>query len=152
MKRFRAGGLALLLALVAPLSGCTGNGEPTNPNLLVPKLVFDLLPSGEALVYLHSAFGDRRYDSMSIELDNVTVAQATNAYSLEHRFPPGSFHLRALASSGNATFRIEALFNDVTPGDVKIIVALADESGTWSDARTYGLPMERILHRHEANS
>jgi hypothetical protein len=136
----------LALLLVAALSGCA-TGEPgPNPNLAAPKLLVAARADGNFTVYLHAAFGERAYDWLSIAVDNRTVANRTAAYSLEDTVNGTSFFLDVGASSSGQLYEYRARVDvlPATSGD-RVRVATLDADGTWSDPRTFSLPLEQIL-------
>lgn len=142
----------VLVALLALTSGCLGS-EPTNPNLLAPKVVLDMLPDGDIALFVHSAFGERRYDSITLALDNETIDTRSQAFSLEHRMNQTQFFLDVSARSGESEFRLRGAFDlNTTATQPRIDVSLLDSRTGWADERTYGLPFERILDRPEVTA
>lgn len=144
----RLASLALLMA-VPLLAGCATDGEPANPNLLAPKVVVDALPDGSLTIFVHSAFGERRYDRLEILVDNASESVRTASFSIEHRVNRTPAFLEVRAASGEETFRFQGLVALPPVRDERIEVAFVSEEGEWSEAREYGLPFERILERPE---
>ena len=128
------------------LAGCTLDGTPTNPNLLAPKVILQAWPDGNLTVYVHSAFGEHDYDWLALAIDNETVANRTDAYSLEERVPTTSFFLTVRAGAADQVYELQARV-DVDDERERARVAFLDAGGEWADPRTFSLPVERILDR-----
>lgn len=143
--RVKAVSLASVL-LGATLAGCAVDGDPANPNLLAPKVLLQPRSDGGVTVFVHSAFGDHDYDWMTLAVDNVTVANRTQAFSLEERIPSTGFFLTVRAGAGEQVYEMRGRV-DVDPSGERARVALLDGDGEWDDPRTFNLPMERILGR-----
>lgn len=136
----------LLLLLPALAAGCTA-GE-VNPNLLAPKVVVDVLPSGDVAVFVHSAFGERRYDSIVVHIDNATAAERAHAFSLEERVNQSRFFLDVQVVSGESVFRFQGDFDlEGVEEKERVDVAILDPQGGWTEPRTYSLPFVQILDR-----
>lgn len=134
----------LALAAAAGLAGCASG----NPNALAPKLVVDLRPEGGLTVFIHSAFGEHAYDSLSVRLDNATTRQRVSSFSLEESFPSEGFYLEVEASLEGETYAVRGRV-DLGPDREHVQVAFVDAEDQWSDAREFSLPFERILERRD---
>jgi hypothetical protein len=132
----------IALLMVAALAGCLSR-EPANP----PKVVVDRLGEGPVTIFVHSAFGDRRYDSIVLRIDNETVASRTNAFSLEFEVDRPNFFLDVSAESGTSSFTLVATFAPSVDRPDRLDVSLRDKTEEWSEPRAYSLPYERILER-----
>lgn len=133
------------LMLGATMAGCA-LGDPANPNLLAPKVLLEPRSDGGLTVFVHSAFGDHDYDWISLAVDNVTVANRSQAFSLEERVPSNGFFLTVHARAGEQVYGMSGRV-DADPEAGRVRVALVDEEGGWDDPRTFNLPLERILER-----
>lgn len=135
-----------LLLLAGGAAGCVGNGEPANPNLLAPKVVLDGLEDGSYTVFVHSAIGERRYDSLVLLVDNETVVERYDVFSLEHRIEvlPAFVDVRAVSGTTQFSFRASLLPD---PEENGVGIALVSATGEWSEPRRYSLPFERFLER-----
>lgn len=137
---------AALAAVVvaALLAGCAA-GEPSNPNLMAPKMILRAHDDGSVTVYVHSAFGERDYDLLALTVDNATFQRA-EAFSIEERIPDQDFFLgvRAMAYGQAYEIRGQVLVDEDRE---RVRILLLDEKGDWEPARTYNLPYERILER-----
>lgn len=144
----KAGWLIPLL-VAASFAGCTA-GEAPNPHLLSPKVVLQARPDGNLTVYVHSAFGERAYDWLSLRVDNVTVANRTDAFSLEETVPGDSHFLEVTTGTSTQVYVMRARV-DVEPDGERAQVSFLDDEGAWSDAKPFTLPFEHILEREEAD-
>lgn len=138
-------GWAVALVGAACLAGCAEGG---NPNIFAPKLVIDARPDGGATVFVHSAFGERPYDALSMSLDNATTFARDHTFSLEERLPQDGFYLEVEAAVAQETYALRARL-DILPDREHATVAFVDLEGQWSDAREVNLPFERILERRD---
>jgi len=138
----RVGWIAMVVAAVA-WAGCAG-GEPANPNLAAPKLVIAHRADGNATVFLHSAFGERVYDWIHLEIDNATLVNETSTFAVEEIVGPG-FYVEASAQFGEALYELRARV-DVFRVEERASVALVDADGEWAkEAESFDLPYERLL-------
>jgi hypothetical protein len=133
--------------LAAAMAGCTLGGETANPNLLVPKLLLDAQPGApNATVYVHSAFGDHAYDWMSLDVDNVTIANRTDVFSLEEQVPATGFFLTVRAGASGQVYEMKGRI-DLDGDRQKARVAFLEDATDWNAPRTFNLPFERLLDR-----
>lgn len=135
-------GLVVLAALAGALSGCT-QAPATNPNLLAPKLVIDYTVDGRTELYMHSAFGERAYDNLTVTLDNVTLARRTFGFSLDVTTERTAFFLSAYARAGASRFSWQGQVVLSPVNDTLAVVPWA-EDGPLGE-RTGGLPYEILL-------
>lgn len=141
------GSWVALIVAAAALAGCAG-GEPANPNLAAPKLVMQTLTGGEAVIFVHAAFGERMYDWIVLLIDNETLTNRTAAFSLEETVPTGSFFFEAEAGTPRERYALRG-HAMVDPVDERVRVAFVNEDGAWSDAQNFGLPFERVMTRRD---
>lgn len=134
------------LVLGAVLAGCTLGGDSANPNLLAPKILLDAPRDGNATVYVHSAFGEHDYEWLTLQADNVTLANRTGAFSLEERVPSGGFYLSVRVGASGQVYEMRGRV-DLDPARQKVHVAFHDGAGAWDEPRTFSLPFERLLDR-----
>lgn len=136
-----------LLMLLPLMAGCASGGEPSNPNLVAPKVVVDALPNGNWTVFVHSSFGERRYESIEVRIDNETVSARTQAFSVEHDIETAPFFLEVRVVASASTYQYRALVapaGEESTGAELVTVSL---DGKWGDARRVGLPYQEILER-----
>ncbi|HUR69988.1 MAG TPA: hypothetical protein VM370_12140 [Candidatus Thermoplasmatota archaeon] len=140
----KAGFFVALLAAAA-LSGCT-TGDTANPNLAAPKLVVAPRPDGNATLFIHSAFGERAYDWVTLRIDNETRLNRTASFSVEEVLAPG-FYLEAEAGLGEVVYTLRGRFDVFVPED-HVSVSLVDHDGAWPrEAESQRLPFEHLLER-----
>jgi len=135
--------VALLAATAA--SGCTG-GETTNPNLAAPKLVLQARSDGAIIVFVHSAFGERLYEWISLRADNETVNNRTESFSLEEVVDRSGFYLDAKAATAREVYSLRGRV-DVDLATARAAVAFHDDDGDWDAPQNFALPFERVLTR-----
>lgn len=136
-----------LLALAAALSGCVSD-DPANPNLAAPKVVVQARPDGDVTLYVHGAFGERLYEWLTLRVDNVTVTNQTNRFSLETTTPARGFFLEVAGESGEQLYESRARV-DIDPTGQRAVVSSLDAKGKWGDERSYSLPFGTILERRD---
>lgn len=139
-----------LVLLAGGLSGCMGGDEPANPNLLAPKVVFDVASDGSYVVFVHSAIGERRYDRLELLVDNETVAEREDAFSLEHRIGDLPAYVEVRTLSGTTQFHFRAGLQADPDSEEALAVSLVDADGDWAEPRRFSLPFERFLERPPA--
>lgn len=135
-----------MLAVIAAAAagGCTAGDA--NPHLLSPKLVVRAEEDGGVTLYVHSAFGDRVYDRITVLVDNATVATRVEAFSLETTVAQPGFFVEVAAALEDERYRLQARLDVDAEGGRALLVTL-DEQGEWGDVESYGLPYERIVER-----
>lgn len=139
----KAAWIVALLATVA-LAGCAA--QPANPSLSAPKLVVAARPDGNATVFMHSAFGERAYEWISLSADNQSLTNRSSAFSVEASLLSG-FYLDAAAQAGEEVYVLRARI-DVFAAEERASVSLVDSEGKWPDeAESFGLPYEHLLER-----
>lgn len=136
----------LAVAAIALLGGCTA-GEPVNPNLSAPELLIQPRPDGNVTLYVHGAFGERSYDWIELQVDNLTIANHTDVFSLEERVQTHGFFATVRAGVNDQIYETRVRFDLVE--DERALVAFLDQKGEWVDARPYGLPFGTILERRD---
>lgn len=135
-----------LVLLGAALSGCAGGSDTGNPNLVAPKVVLALRADGNLTLYLHSAFGEHRYDWLEVRVDNATIANRTSAFSLEESTNATGFFLDVAAEAQGQLYQYRARVDLARAGATENLrVATVDDEGTWSEPRSFGLPYQQIL-------
>lgn len=145
----RWGSLVALLLATAATAGCA-EGGPANPNLAAPKLVLQTREDGTLIVFIHSAFGERIYEWISLAADNTTINNRTAAFSLEQAMSATGFYLNATAGTPREMYTLRARL-DVDLKEEEVLVAFHDDEGVWSkEPEAFGLPFERVLNRREA--
>lgn len=137
-------GLLTALLLSAALAGCTAG--TANPHLLAPKLVIHPQEDGNVTLYVHSAFGERVYDELSLAVENVTVATRADAFSLETSVASPGFFVEVAAVRDDEWYHLRARI-DVDVEEPRIRVVALDEKGMWQEPQTFALPYERIIER-----
>ncbi len=147
MAAVRLGVAAILLAVAS--GGCL-RVAPVNPNLLAPKVVFDADRDGKAQVYVHSAFGDRRYDEIAVEVNNATRRVVEGAYSVEERLGVADAFVRVSARYAENSFGFGSRITLDEDGE-RVMVSVAAAGGTWEPPRSFNVPFERILERDEGS-
>lgn len=131
------------------MAGCTSEGGTTNPNLLAPKLVLDQREEGNVTVFVHSAFGERAYDWIRVSVDNRTLVNRTEAFSIEEDLGAAGIHLTIEAGVADQRYALQVRIDEAN-ADGKLRVSVLDiADDEWADPRTTGLPYERILERVE---
>lgn len=134
-----------MLLVCASLAGCTG-AQTGNPNLAAPKLVLEMRPDGDVALFVHSAFDERLYDWIAVEVDNVTLVNRTAAFSVEETLPNGSFFVRASAQAGSDLYEIR-LAVEMDPAEERALVSFLSMEGDWSNPQSFSLPFQRVLNR-----
>jgi hypothetical protein len=143
----RASASLLVVVVASALGGCAAWGGPgaQNPNLLAPKLVVQPRADGNFTLFVHGAFREQVYDWIAIGLDNVSLANESQAFSVETRAPGPGFFLNVDAQVGAVLYETKARL-DLNATDKKLHIAFVDADG-WSDPRPYSVPFEHILDR-----
>src|SRR5438067_2368200 len=103
--------LALLAVVLAALaSGCVtgGAGGPGNPNLAAPKLVVQPRQDGNVTLFVHGAFRDGLYDWINMTVDNATLANRTNVFSLEDAVASPGFFVEVHAAANRQIYLARA--------------------------------------------
>lgn len=136
---------ALALTALALCAGCLA-GEPVNPNIAAPKLLVQPREDGNVTLFVHSAFGERAYDWIALSIDNASVANRTDAFSLEEQVASLGFYAEVEAGANDQVY-LARVRVDVVPEDERALVSFLDEQGKWSDPRPYALPFGTILER-----
>lgn len=134
----------LALVLLALLGGCVADA-PEAPVLGNPKILVDRDATNATRIYVHSAFGERAYDRIALEIDNVTVAEQNDTYALVYRTADQDFHLRLEVESDGAVFAVEALVRPGDDGEDALVAVLADDG--YEDLRPVGLPWEKLVEK-----
>lgn len=137
-------GLVLAVLAAAAAGGCTAGDA--NPHLLSPKLVVRAEDDGGVTIYVHSAFGDRVYDRITLSVDNATVATRVDAFSLETSVAKAGFFVVVAAALEEERYRLQARL-DVDAESGRAVLVVVDDEGDWGEAETYGLPYERVVER-----
>ncbi|HVL47451.1 MAG TPA: hypothetical protein VM889_02740 [Candidatus Thermoplasmatota archaeon] len=141
----------LLVATVAPLAGCA-EAPVTNPNLHAPKLVLDRTVDNMTELYIHSAFGERAYDQITIALDNETLGQRSFGYSLDLTTPATRFFLTATVRSGESRFAWNGMVDLDVDRDRVSIAPWLEKKNVTEEPRTFALPFEMILDKARVTS
>lgn len=138
--------LAAVLAIVATAAaaGCTAGDA--NPHLLAPKVIVQPIGPGNMTLFVRSAFGDQLYDELAVRIDNVTVAERTEAFSIEATVPGDGFFLEVHAALDAQTYELRGRIDVLPDGERAVFVAL-DPEGRWQTPATFTLPYERIIER-----
>lgn len=138
--------LVVVLLATAAASGCA-EGGPANPNLAAPKLVLQARADGSVTVFIHSTFGERLYEWISLAADNVTIDNRTGVFSLEESIAQPGFFVEATAGTPREMYTLRARF-DVDAKEEQVLVAFHDDKGEWSkEPEAFDLPFERVLNR-----
>jgi len=138
------------LVLSALVSGCAGAGTGGNPNLLAPKLVVQPRDDGNVTLFVHGAFRDVIYDWISLSVDNATLANRTQVFSIEEAVPAQGFFVSVRAGENGQLYEARARLDMNATAD-RLLVATLDDAG-WHDARTQSLPYELVLDRPQVSS
>lgn len=139
----KSGCLAALL-MASALAGCAG--EAANPSLTAPKVVVQDKPDGNVTIFVHSAFGERVYDWISVSVDNRTLENRTLVFSWEGSIPQRAFFMDVRAGAQGQLYDLRATVAlDVV--QERATVAFLEPDGDWTEPREFGLPFERILDR-----
>ena len=133
------------VAVAIALCGCVG-GNGGNPNLLAPKLVVQPRGDGNVTIFVHGAFREQFYDWISLGVDNQSVENRTQAFSLERVVEPDGFFVDVRAFTNEQLYEAKARL-DVNWTAERVLVATQDLDGEWHDARPFSLPYERVLDR-----
>jgi len=130
--------------LLAAFAGCASGGGG-NPNLLAPKLVVQARSDGNVTLFVHGAFREQSYDWLSLAIDNQTLANRTEAFSLEENVRGAGFFAEAAGQTGGQLYEARARI-DVEPSGDRILVAF-ENGGAWTEPKSYALPYEHVLDR-----
>jgi hypothetical protein len=136
------------IVLAAIVSGCVG-GTPGNPNLAAPKLIVESRADGNVTVFVHGAFREQSYAWLSLALDNHTITNRTNAFSIEEVVPGPGFFLDLTALAG-VQYEMRARV-DLNQTGERVRVSLLDANG-WTEAKVYGVPYEHLLDHVKVTS
>lgn len=153
MNRHRAhgpmkAGLFVALLAAAAAAGCADGGSP-NPSLAAPKLVLQARADGSVTIFIHSTFGERLYEWISLASDNATINNRTQVFSLEESVDQPGFFAEATAGTQRETYTLRARF-DVDAAEEQVLVSFHDDKGEWSkEPEAFGLPFERVLNRRD---
>ncbi|HET6405892.1 MAG TPA: hypothetical protein VFH78_14715 [Candidatus Thermoplasmatota archaeon] len=140
--------LVVVLLATAAAAGCAEGGG-ANPNLAAPKLVLQARADDSLAIFIHSAFGERLYEWISLSIDNETISNRTNAFSLEETVNSTSFYLEARAGTPREMYTLRARL-DVDLADDDVRASFHRDDGSWAVPETFGLPFERVLIRRAA--
>jgi hypothetical protein len=132
----------LLLAAIA--AGCASSGGG-NPNLLAPKLVVQARSDGNVTLFVHGAFREESYDWLSLSIDNQTLVNRTEAFSVEENVRSSGFFAQAEGQTSGQLYEARARI-DVEPAGDRILVSFQN-GDAWTDAKSYALPYEHVLDR-----
>ena len=136
---------AAWVAVAIALSGCLA-GSGGNPNLLAPKLVVQPRGDGNVTIFVHGAFREQLYDWISLGVDNQSVENLTQAFSLERVVDSDGFFVDVRAFTNDQLYEAKARL-DVNWTAERVLVATLGLDGEWRDARPFSLPYEHVLDR-----
>jgi hypothetical protein len=137
-----------LLPLVLLFGGCLNVGAPSSGSALQhPKLLLADGYDGRVEVYVHSAFGELKYDWLNLSFDNVTSLALNDTYALNNKTDNGSFHLRIDAARGEHRFYYELDFALNVSGESARITPYKAGVALVREAREQALPFEKLLER-----
>ena len=138
--------LTVALASVLPLAGCTETLEGANPHIQAPKLTLGPTDTlGMFEVYVHSAVGERQYDSLVLRVDNVTVQSRNATYALIHRIPAGEAFLTVQATLGENVFALNALVVANTTSKKMEVVTF--QGGKEAERKEVELPWNKLMEK-----
>lgn len=141
----KAGWLAVVVAAAA-LGGCTDNA---NPGLAAPKLVLAPRQDGGIEIFIHAAFGERLYERLTLAIDNESLANDVDVFSVERTLPKTTFYFDATAQTARETYGVRG-HATLEPQGEQFEVALHADDGTWTDPEDYNAPFERVMSVWEA--
>lgn len=143
-RSVREAGVAATMLVAVLMAGCSAG--TANPHLLAPKLVVFPLKDGNVTLFVHAAFGERMYESLTLAVDNSTIATREEAFSLETTVASAGFFVEVTTRSTDETYHLRARV-DVDHGNERVRIVLLEDAGVWGPADTYSLPYERIIER-----
>lgn len=146
----RRAGLLLLVVAAAALAGCTAPDESPSQNLRTPLLVLDRTSDNNTTFYVHSAFtSDQLYDSITLALDNATVAQADQTYALTYKTNRTSFFLGVDVADGQDRFRYRARLHLNASADIVGVADWNAETTTLDQRTNSTLPFKKVVPSYE---
>ncbi|MBI4392247.1 MAG: hypothetical protein HY556_00415 [Euryarchaeota archaeon] len=141
-----------LLPLILVFGGCLSVGAPSSGSPLQhPKLLLADGYDGRVEVYVHSAFGELRYDWLNLSLDNATSIALNDTYALNNKTGNSSFHLRIDALRAENRFYYELDFALNASGESARITPYKAGVALVREARETALPFEKLLERVDIN-
>lgn len=144
------GGPAALVLLAIPLAGCLNVGAPhTESPLEHPKLLLASTFDARVEIYVHSAFGDLKYDWLNLTLDNETTLALNDTYALDNKTNLTTFHLRVDAVRDEGSFYYEFDFALNASRVSARVTPYREGEPVLRDAREQALPFEKLLERVE---
>lgn len=136
--------LAWWVLAASVLAGC--NAGNANPHLLAPKLLVQPHRDGNVTLFVHGAFGERLYESLDLSVENVSVLERTDAFSLETKVGAPGFFVEVVTEVDGERYWLRARL-DVDHGADRVRVVPLGNSGGWGESESYALPYERIIER-----
>ncbi len=146
--------ISLLVLFGVAFVGCTTE-PPRPPAYDMPKLVLDysvqLERQNETVVFIHG-IEDVMYDRLVLNIDDETVMNKTNAFSIEYKTNRTSFYLKTDVYRNGDWYNFNATIETHHNDDVRFRFTIKHLDGTEENIRPQNLPFVRRMNKMEESS
>ncbi len=146
--------ISVILLIGVAFVGC--NTDPPRPPAYdMPKIVLDysvqLERPNETVIFIHGV-EDVMYDRLVLEIDNETVMNKTNAFSIEYKTNRTSFFLNTRVYRDEDMYNFNATIETFHNDEVLYRFTLTHLDGTEENIRPQNLPFVRRMNKMEEST